>query len=299
MCDPDASLEGKVVIVTGGSSGIGLEAAKNLAKRGARVIIASRNETNLKKARDEIEEASGNSDIAYRLLDLGSLKSVRNFASETMNFEKRLDVLVNNAGAVGLPDKLTEDGLNLTMQVNYFGMFLLTYLLLPMLRTSAPSRIINSSASSMYIGGIDFDHWNDIGRYNFITALGNSKLAVSLFTVELSRRLEDTRITANTFDPFVVKGTNILENTPGFVQGVSRYFIDIVGQTKEEVAEQIGSLAADPALEGVSGQLYKFCRPWINHWLARDENFTRKLWEESKKAVKITEEEDWEANSII
>ncbi|KAJ2949390.1 hypothetical protein O0L34_g15303 [Tuta absoluta] len=298
MCDSDATLKGKVVVVTGGSSGIGLEAAKNLAKRGARVIIASRNETNLKKARDEIENASGNSDIAYKLLDLGSLKSVRNFASEIVNFEKRLDVLVNNAGAVGLPDKLTEDGLNLTMQVNYFGMFLLTYLLLPMLRTSAPSRIINSSASSMYIGQIDFDQWNDIGRYNFITALGNSKLAVSLFTVELSRRLEGTRITANTFDPFVVKGTNILENTPGFLQDASRFFIDIVGQTKEEVAEQIASLAADPNLEEVNGQLFKFCRPWINHWLSKDEDFLRRLWDESKKAVKITEKEEWDVNSV-
>lgn len=298
MCETEADLEGKVVIVTGGSSGIGLEAAKNLAKHGAKVIIASRNETKLKAARDEIEGVTGNSKVAYRLLDLGSLKSVRNFANDIVTSEHRLDILVNNAGAIGLPDRLTEDGLNLTMQVNYFGAFLLTYLLLPLLKCSAPSRIINGSALSMYIGHLEFDHWNDIGRYNIVTSLANSKLAVTLFNAELDRRFKGTGVTANTFDPFLVRDTDLLSNIPSTFRDISRIFVNIIGQRKEEVGKQIAYMATAPELEGVSGMHYKFCSKWINHWSVNDEDLTCRLWEASKEAVGITEEEDWEANAV-
>lgn len=298
MCETQANLEGKVAIVTGGSSGIGLEAAKNLAKHGAKVIIASRNETKLKAARDEIEEITGNGNIAYRLLDLGSLKSVRNFASDIVTSEHRLDILINNAGAISLPDKLSGDGLNLTMQVNFFGAFLLTYLLLPLLKSSAPSRIINGSAATMYIGQLEFDHWNDIGRYNSITSLANSKLAVTLFNAELDRRLRGTGVTSNSFDPFLVRDTDLIDSIPLNFRDISKLFIDIIGQQKEEVGNQITYLAAAPELEAVSGMHYKFCSIWLNHWSVNDSYLTKKLWEASKEAVGITEEEDWEVNIV-
>ncbi|XP_075979733.1 retinol dehydrogenase 13-like [Anticarsia gemmatalis] len=297
MCDTDARLDGKVAVVTGGSSGMGLEAAKNLANRGAKVIIGSRNETKLRNARDEIITATGNQNVAYKVLDLGSLKSVRTFANE-VNMETTIDVLVNNAGAVALPDRLTADDLNLTMQVNFFGAFLLTFLLLPKLRASAPSRIINGVAATMYVGHIDFDHWNDIGRYNFVSSLANSKLAVSLFNAELDRRLQNTCVTANTYDPFVVRDTNVLTNIPGVVQDVSRFFINVIGQRKEEVGKQIGYLASAPEMEKVSGKNYKFCHEFFNPWCVNNKELTKRLWEESKKAVKISKEEDWEARSV-
>lgn len=298
MCDKDSRLDGKTVIVTGGSSGMGFEAAKNLAHRGARVIIASRNVTKLAKARDRIQKITNNSKVSYKFLDLASLKSVRNFATHTLNTQEQLDVLINNAGAIGLPDRLTEDGLNLTMQVNYFGAFLLTYLLLPLLKNSAPSRIINGSASSMYIGHLDLKHWNDVGRYNSIEVLANSKLAVTLFTAELDNRLRDSGVTANTFDPFVVKDTDVLNNLPDLVKNVSRLFVDMVGQPKASVGRQIASLAADPRLENVSGEHYKFCKKWINHWLVSERELTATLWDVSKSVVKITPEEDWELQSL-
>ncbi|XP_026326268.1 retinol dehydrogenase 11-like [Hyposmocoma kahamanoa] len=298
MCETEANLKGKVAVVTGGSAGMGFEAAKNLAKRGAKVIIASRNETKLKAARDEIEEISGNNQIAYRMLDLGSLKSVRNFATDVMTSERRLDILVNTAGAIGLPDKLTEDGLNLIMQVNYFGTFLLTYLLLPLLKSSAPSRIINGSASAMYIGELEFDHWNDIGRYNLVTSVANCKLAVTLFSVELDRRVKGTGVTSNSFDPFIVRDTDLFNNIPSILRDISKTFVDILGLRREEVGKQIAYLAAAPELERVSGMHYKFCFKWINHWLVNDKDLTRRLWEASKEAVGITKEEDWEANVV-
>ncbi|CAG4955494.1 unnamed protein product [Parnassius apollo] len=295
MCDTQGRLDGKVAIVTGGSSGIGFEAAKNLAHRGARVVIASRNKTKLIRARNRIQNVTGNANVAYRVLDLGSLKSVRSFAHETFNTGERLDVLVNNAGAFGLPDRLSEDGLNLTMQVNYFGTFLLTFLLLPLLKASAPSRIINGVAVAMYIGQVDYDHWNDIGRYSPVHAMANAKLALDLFSAELSRRLEGTDVTANTYDPYIVKDTNILNNTEGFYKDISQLFVDLVGQPKEDVGKQIALLAADPHMAKVSGRHYKFCHEWINHWLAFDTEVTNRLWEESKKVVRVTEDEDWEA----
>ncbi|CAG4935984.1 unnamed protein product [Colias eurytheme] len=294
MCNTESRLDGKTIIVTGGSAGIGYEAAKNLAYKGARVIIASRNKTKLIKARDRLQKLTGNPLITYRQIDLASLKSVRIFASETIKAEERLDVLINNAGAVGLSDRLTEDGLNLTMQVNYFGAFLLTYLLLPLLKSSSPSRIINSSASSMYIGHLEFDHWNDIGRYNSIESLANSKLAVALFTAELGNKLKDTGVTANTFDPFIVRETDILNNIPSLIRNVSQLFVDVIGQPKEDVGKEITFLAADPNMENVTGEHYKFCKKWINHWLVNEELLTKQLWDESKKVVNITSEEDWE-----
>ncbi|CAH0399325.1 unnamed protein product [Chilo suppressalis] len=297
MCETKARLDGKVAIVTGGSSGIGLEAAKNLASRGARIIIASRNETKLIMAKDHIQNATGNSDIAYGILDLASLSSVRSFARNTINNEPRLDILIDNAGAVILPDRLTEDGLNLTMQVNYFGAFLLTYLLLPLLKKSSPSRIIIGTAASMYFGSIDFDHWNDIGRYSWVESLANSKLADALLAVELSRRLQDTGVTANSYDPFIVRDTDILLNVPGWASTIAAPLISLIGQPKEDVGKQLAYLAAEPELYNISGFNYKFCSKWLNHWWATDAEFTEKLWEESKKAVNITTAEDWEAQT--
>ncbi|XP_047996138.1 retinol dehydrogenase 11-like [Leguminivora glycinivorella] len=298
MCETGTKLDGKVAIVTGGSSGVGYEAAKNLARRGARVIIASRNETKLKLARDKLQEETGNNDIGYKTMDLGSFKSVRNFVADTTNTENRLDILINNAGAVGLPDVLTEDGLNLTMQVNYFGTFLLTYLLIPFLRKSPPSRIINGSAGSMYIGSVDFEHWNDIGRYSFIESLSNSKLAITLFNVELSKRLNSDEVTANSYDPFVVPDTDVLNQIPSGIRDLADFFIRLVGQPKEEVGAQIAYLAAAPEMKNVTGKHYKFCTDWFNHWLASDDELRRILWDVSKELVKISADEDWETNAI-
>ncbi|XP_047029223.1 retinol dehydrogenase 13-like [Helicoverpa zea] len=297
-CNTGVKLNGKVAVVTGGSSGMGYEAAKNLANHGARVIIASRNAAKLEEATKQIISETGNPNVSYKTVDLASLSSVRNLANE-INMEDKVNVLINNAGAVALPDSLTADDLNLTMQVNYLGAFLLTFLLLPKLRASAPSRIVNGVAATMYVGHIDFDHWNDLGRYNVITALGTSKLAVALFSAELDNRLKNTGVTANSFDPFLVKDTNLLSNIPQGLQNVSQFFLNIVGQRKEDVGEQIAYLAAAPELEGVSGKLFKFCHAFPNHWLVHNRQFTKRLWEESKKAVKITQKEDWEMSNAV
>lgn len=295
MCITNVKLTGKVAVITGGGSGMGLEAAKDLAYRGARVIIASRNATKLRIARDNIQAETGNPDVDFKVLNLESLTSVRRFAHEVRS-ENRLDILINNAGGVGLPDVLTEDGLTLMMQLNFFGGFLLTYLLLPLLKSSAPSRIINSSAISMYFGKIDFDHWNDIGRNGVLLASGNAKLATALITVEWDQRLKGTGVTANSFDPFFARDTDILAYLNKDMMDASLLLLDLVGRPKKEVGQQIAYYAAAPGLEKVSGAHFKFCTRWPNHWQSGDQELRNRLWEEAKKAVRITPDEDWEAD---
>lgn len=281
-------------MITGGGSGMGLEAAKDLAYRGARVIIASRNATKLAIARDHIKAETGNPNVDFKVLNLESLASVRNFAQE-MGTENRLDMLINNAGGFGLPDELTEDGLTRMMQLNFFGPFLLTYLLLPMLKASAPSRIVNTSAVSMYFGKIDFDHWNDIGINGDLLASGNSKLATALATVEWDRRLKGTGVTANSFDPFFVKDTDILGYLNKYMTEVSLLFLDLIGRPRKEVGQQIAYYAVAPSLEKVSGAHFMFCLRWSNHFQAGDLGLRKRLWDETKISVKITPDEDWEA----
>ncbi|XP_044739952.1 retinol dehydrogenase 13-like, partial [Chrysoperla carnea] len=145
-CTSKQKLNGKTVIVTGANAGIGKEAAIDLAARGARVILGCRNLTLAESTKEEIISKTGNTNIIVYPLDFESLSSVRKFSKLVHESENRLDVLINNAGAVGLGNKTTEDGLHILMQVNHFGPFLLTNLLLDLLKQSAPSRIVNVSS---------------------------------------------------------------------------------------------------------------------------------------------------------
>ncbi|XP_049871699.1 retinol dehydrogenase 11-like [Pectinophora gossypiella] len=292
-CETNGMLNGKVAIITGGGTGVGFESAKKLAQKGARVVIASRNQTKLKIAQDDIIDQTGNRDVTYRLLDLSSLKSVRNFATQTMLFEKRVDILVNNAVAFALPDTLTEDGLNLTMQVNYYGAFLLTFLLLPFLKASAPSRIINSSVALAALGDFDFEHWNDPGVYDNMAILANSKLADTLFTAELHRRLRGTGVAAITYDPFVVSDSTVLQLKPSTLHTAWKHYNPRV-LVKEIAGAQVAYYAAEPTVQKESGSHFKLCHKWISLLTAKNANLTSSLWAASKKAVKITKLEDWE-----
>ncbi|CAH0718084.1 unnamed protein product, partial [Brenthis ino] len=191
-CENDVRLDKKVAIVTGATAGIGLEVAKNLAKRGAKVIIASRNPAKLLDAKNTIIHSSGNENVITKTMDFESLKSIRNFANDINTFEPRLDILINNIGALGLEDRLTADNLHTMMQVNYFGAFLLTFLLFPLMKASAPSRIINVSSLGLILGQIEIDHMNDVGRYSNFGYYCNAKLATVLFTVEMDKRIKSS-----------------------------------------------------------------------------------------------------------
>lgn len=293
-CENDVKLDGKVAIVTGATSGVGLEVAKNLAKRGAKVIIASRNPSKLQNAKEEIIQTSGHDDVITRQMDFESLKSVRNFVFETKRTEPKVDILINNIGAIGLEDGLTNDGIHTMMQVNYYGMFLLTYLLFPLLKSSAPSRIVNVSSLGLILADPDIDHWNDVGRYSSFGYYCNAKLAIVMFTGEMGRRIKSSEVSVYSTDPGLIKSEFFNKLPSLFWKSFWNTGLFVFGRFSPRVATMPVYLAVDPRVDGESGKHYRDCKEYYSSWYANDTSLTERLWKESKKLVGITREEDWE-----
>ncbi|XP_016126815.1 retinol dehydrogenase 13-like [Sinocyclocheilus grahami] len=186
-------LKGKTAIVTGANTGIGKFIALDFARRGVRVILACRSEARGTAALQEIRESTGNQNVHLRLLDTSSLGSVRKFAARILEDEKELHILVNNAGASGLPSKITADGLEITFATNHVGPFLLTSLLLDLLKESAPARIVNVSSMNHWKGEVNFDHFRGHNLKHVMDAAYNhTKLHNVIWTNELARRLQGT-----------------------------------------------------------------------------------------------------------
>lgn len=289
ICKSSKHLVGKTVIVTGGNIGIGFETAKNLADRGARVLLACRNEGRGTAARDKIIETTGNQNVHYRHLDLTSLQSVRNFADDIIKNEERLDVLINNAGIYGSElNEKTEDGLLLGMQSNHFGPFLLTNLLLPKLKSSAPSRVVNVSSMAHKRGTVDLNNLNaendteeTFKRTNVYSA---SKLCNVLMTIELAHRLKGTGVTANSLHPGVVD-TDILTSIPVLKHAVplAKAFL----KNPWEGAQTTIYLAVAPEVASVTGRYFVDCREAESSSEAQDTAKARKLWDISERLVKL------------
>ncbi|XP_063533394.1 retinol dehydrogenase 11-like, partial [Cydia strobilella] len=288
ICKSSRHLVGKVVIVTGANAGIGFETAKNLAERGARVIMACRNEGRATVARDQIVAATGNPDVHYRHLDLASLKSVREFADNINKTEERLDILINNAAIYGSKLEKTEDGLLLGMQSNHFGPFLLTNLLLPKLKSSAPSRIVNVSSIAYERGIIDFNNLNGEKETDETIHVSKvysaSKLCNILMTVELDRQLHGTGVTVNCLHPGVVD-TEILTFIPVFNQLLP--LLRLFFKNSWEGAQTTVHLAVAPEVASISGRYFKDCHEAIPSKSAQDLKVARELWEVSEKFVKL------------
>ncbi|CAB3239381.1 unnamed protein product [Arctia plantaginis] len=286
ICKCSRHLVGKTVIITGGNSGIGLEIAKDLASRGARVILAYNAKKEGTAVRDLLIECTGNDNVCCRELDLASLASVKEFADGIINTEKRIDILINNAEIFEGENIKTKDGLSLYMQVNYFGHFLLTSLLLPLLKSSSPCRIINISSDEHRRGKFELDNiienaTND--AYNLRKEYRKAKICNILMTLELARRLEGTGITSNCLNPGI-----IFTAIEGETTLLVRYIQKIVQQflkTPWEGAQTTIFLAVSPEVEFVSGKYYSDCREKIPARCARDKDVARKLWEISEELV--------------
>ena len=196
------AMQGRVCLVTGANRGLGKATALGLARRGATVVMLGRDPVRVARASDDVRRGSGNPDVSYLVVDLGSLASVRKAADEAARRYAAIHVLVNNAGVNLRHPVISPDGVEMTFAVNHLGPFLLTNLLLPQLRGGAPSRIVNVTSWFERFGRIEFD---DIcgteGRYGPLRAYYQSKLANALFTYELADRLADTGITVNCVDP--------------------------------------------------------------------------------------------------
>lgn len=198
-------MDDKIILITGGNSGIGKETAIDLASRGAKVYIACRNPAKCETAKVEISNATQSSNVQAIQLDLASFESIHNFSRNFHQLEKRLDVLINNAGTVASKRTLTKEGFEMDFGVNHLGHFLLTNLLLDLIKVASPSRIVVVSSEMHFFADLKMDDLNFENRsYSWMRAYSNSKLANLLFSNELARRLADDGVAVNSLHPGVV-----------------------------------------------------------------------------------------------
>ena len=282
------------MLITGANSGIGFEAAVRIARMGAHIVMVARNRQRAETAVVAARERSQSDKFSLMLCDVSSTNDVRRLAAEILATIPRLDVLVNNAGSVNDARRITGEGLEQTFAANYLGQFLLTHLLLPLLKSSAPSRIVNVSSMAHRQGTLDFDNLQfEKGGYSTMKAYSRSKLAQMLFTHELARRLAGTGVTVNSLHPGAV-ATRIWSHAPWFtrpVLAVAQLFM----LTPEQGAERIVYLATSPEVEGQTGGYYDKNRRVEPSALARDGAIAARLWEESVKLTQpvSTRPGDW------
>uniref|UniRef100_A0A3Q0SPK9 Zgc:64106 n=1 Tax=Amphilophus citrinellus TaxID=61819 RepID=A0A3Q0SPK9_AMPCI len=267
----DVRLTGKTAIVTGANTGIGKFIALDFARRGARVILACRSETRGTAALHEIRAKTGNLDVHLRLVDLSCMDSVREFAGRILKEEKALHILVNNAGVSGLPKEITKDGFEASFATNHLGPFLLTNLLLDLMKSSSPSRIVTVSSVNHKKGEVDFSHFHGENLvYCMDQVYNHTKLHNIICTNELARRIKETGITANSVHPGVVM-TEVLRHYPRWI----RWSFNIIGffffKSPEEGAVSPIYCAVAEELEGVTGKYFHSdCSLVLPAPLARD-----------------------------
>ncbi|XP_050343814.1 retinol dehydrogenase 11-like [Nymphalis io] len=277
---------GKVVIVTGANSGIGFEAAKDLAQRGAFVIAACRNVDKGSNVVKKIINLSNNKDVYFIQLDLASFASIKKFVDKIFKSVSRVDILINNAGVYTTSNNKTEDGFSIGMQVNYLGPFLLTSLLLPILRKSTPSRIVNVSSMLYQFGRINFKDIESNRSLNAFATYCNAKLCTILMTVELHRRLQGTGVTVNCLHPGMVNTEMIDSVNIIFIKEILKIF-KIFFKTSWEGAQTTIYLSVSPDVENVSGCYFKDCRIANVKPKAQELVVAQKLWDISEKNVKL------------
>jgi NAD(P)-dependent dehydrogenase (short-subunit alcohol dehydrogenase family) len=277
-------VRGKTILVTGATSGIGLEASAELATRGARVVMVGRDAARTDAAVGQVASRSGSRDVSRLLCDFGSQASIRALAERVLADVPQLHVLVNNAGGVHASRTVTPDGIEATFAVNHLGYFLLTNLLLPRLRESAPARIVTVASMGHRRGTMDFDDLGYERGYSVMRAYCRSKLGNVLFASELARRLEGTGVTSNSLHPGGV-ATNIWSGAPLWAKPIIAIVVRPFLVSAAEGGKAIVDLAADAGLEGVTGRYFEKRRPVAPAPLARDESLARKLWDVSATMV--------------
>ncbi|MHA1952958.1 MAG: SDR family oxidoreductase, partial [Candidatus Heimdallarchaeaceae archaeon] len=253
----DFWIKGKICLITGANTGIGKETARQLAALGSKVIMVCRNQEKGKKAQEDIIRTTKNRNIELSICDLASLKDVKHFAEEFIKNHSELHVLINNAGVFSMKRILTKDGYESTFGVNYLAHFYLTGLLLPLLKKSSPSRIINLSSDIHKFYKIKLKDLMLEKRYNGQQAYSNSKTAMILFSYKLVRELGESEITVNALNPGHVE-------TQMTTVGLPKWFMKIRDsivkhQTPEEGARTSSYVASSDDLKNITGKYFYNC----------------------------------------
>lgn len=272
-------MQGKRILITGGNSGIGLVAATELAKMGAELVLACRNSEKTVAALGQINAVAAIPAVNLPV-ELASLQSVRELAAAYLAHYDRLDVLINNAGIFPSKQQFTEEGFEMQFGVNHLSHFLLTNLLLDVIKTSAPARIITVTSMLHKRGKLDFDSFRGFEKYSAQAAYNQSKLANVVFGVDLAQRLADTGVTSNVLHPGGVN-TDIVRDVPWLV----RKLLSLVFISPEKGAETTIMLASDPDLADVTGKYYNQGKLDDYATLADDAETRQRLWDVSAEAV--------------
>lgn len=287
VCRSKARLDGKTVLITGANTGIGKETAVDMAKRGARVILACRDMGRATKAADEVRKRSGNGNVVVKMLDLASLQSVRALAKDVQQTEERLDILINNAGIMMCPQWKTDDGFEMQFGVNHLGHFLLTNLLLDLLKKSTPSRVVNVSSLAHETGKIHFDDVNLEKNYDPLVSYRQSKLANVLFTQELAVRLKGTGVTTYALHPGLIQTELGRHFFPSLSLWKRLLFMPLYFfvKTPWQGAQTTIYCAVDESLQNTSGLYYSDCAPKEAAPQGRDDAAASRLWDLSTSMV--------------
>jgi NAD(P)-dependent dehydrogenase (short-subunit alcohol dehydrogenase family) len=278
------TMDGKIVLVTGGTSGIGLYTALEIARLRARVVIIGRNQKKCTETARWIQEQAANPLVDYLVADLSSQSQICAASAEIHHRYDHLDVFINNAGGFFLRRSLSVDNIEMTFALNHLAYFLLTHLCLDLLKASQSARVISVSSGAHYNEHLDFDDLQLSRFYNPMQAYGRSKLANVLFAYELSRRLSGTHITSNALTPGMV-ATDIWKKVNRWLTPVITPFIRRLGQPPLEGAQTSIYLATSPDVEGVTGKYYANSKAVHSGPASYNEEIARRLWDISLDMV--------------
>jgi retinol dehydrogenase 12 len=277
------NLQGKTVMVTGATNGIGKEAATTFAKGGAEVIIIGRNPALTVSTVAEIKEKTGNQKVDHYIADLSSQTDIRRVAAEFLSSGRPLHILLNNAGAYIMNRQKSVDGIEMTWALNHLGYFLLTELLLDRIKESSPARIVNvSSGAHIGIGKLDFDKIENGDGYKGFKAYRASKLANILFTRELANRIKDNGITVNCLHPGFVASQ--FGKSGAFFKFMF-IFLRPFQRSIEKGASTSIYLCTSPEVEGVTGEYFADCKLAKSSAYAQNDEAAKHLWELSERMV--------------
>lgn len=276
----------KIILVTGGTSGIGKETVRELAAKGANVVFTARDARKGEEVKREIIRETGNTTVDYLLCDLASFASIRECTKRYEERWERLDVLINNAGVLPQERQQSSDGIELNFAVNFLAPFLLTNLLLPLLRQSAPSRIINVSSSLHTEGKIDFNDLESKKHFDKYKAYAQSKLALILFTKKLAKDLEGSSVTANALHPGII-GTEITMQNVRTMNPLAAFIFKRTLISVSKGAETSVYLATSSDVENVSGEYFDKKKAVKSAPQSYDVVVAEKLWTIAKNQVML------------
>lgn len=274
----------KVCIITGSTSGIGTEAALAIANKGIKLVLPVRDITKAVALKQEILEKTGNSQVDIFECDLSSMDDIHKFAADFQLKYSRLHILINNAGLWETSRKESRDGIELTFAVNHLATFLLTNLLLGVMKRSAPARIINTSSMAHIMAEMKFNDLEGKKHWSGFKSYAMSKLAAILFTRKLARMLEGKEITVNSLHPGVIY-TNLYRRMPSFLVSFMRLLL----KSPREGAQTTIFLALSPEVENVTGGYFVNCKLKKPSKKALDDAAADRLWEVSCQYAKLPE----------